>query len=432
MSFETIQKEMGEQTPSRTFYGWYIVAASFVILFFNAGARYAFGIMFKPIIQEFGWSRGSISLVLFLNMVIFALALMIVGRVYDRYGPRWVIVVSTLFISSGFVLTSFIHSIGQFFFSYGILAALGLAGTATPLLATLTSKWFDKLRGLALSLTVSGSSIGHFALVPFFSLLAITYGWRASYFYIGIIMLVNLPLALFVIKGDPHHLGLKPNGWNEEAGPGNLQESNSSVAGTNDLSLRQAMRTPSYWLFSITMFVCGGGDYFATTHLIPMATDMGISPQTAGNMLGLYGLMSLAGILVAGPAIDWIGNKTPMVFTFVLRALLCLMILKYKSVSALYVFALVFGFTYLITVPVAPMLTMKLYGTRHLGVLTGFINTIHFLGGGLWAYVAGVVFDKTGSYQAAFALYAAAGLLAAICSLCIAERRHKLPNEIAT
>lgn len=415
------------------FYGWYIVAASFVILFFNAGARYAFGVMFKPIIQEFGWSRASISLVFSLNMVVFAFALILVGKVYDRYGPKWVILVATLFISSGFALTSLIHSIGQFFFSFGILAALGLAGTASPLMATLTSKWFDKWRGLTISLALSGAPAGHFALIPFFSLLAVSYGWRASYLCIGIIMLlVNLPLAFWVIKGDPHHLGLKPYGWKEETGPGFLEEGRSSVAGSSDLNLRQAMHTPSYWLFAGLMFLCGSGDYFAVTHLIPMATDMGISPQIAGNMLGLYGLTSLAGILVAGPSADWIGNKTPLALTFLLRVFLFLMILKYKTVSSFYVFALVFGFTYLITAPLTPMLIGKLYGPTHLGVLTGFINTVHFLGGGLWVYIAGVVFDRTGSYQLAFILSAAGALAAAVCSLCITERRHEAKTQEET
>lgn len=419
---------MGEPNHQpRIFYGWYIVAASFTVLFFNTGARYAFGVMFKPIIAEFGWSRGSISLVFFLNMVVFSLALLVVGKLYDRYGPKWVIAVSTLFISGGFALTSFINSIGEFFFSYGVLAALGVAGTAGPLIAVVTSKWFDRWRGLAISLSMSGVSIGQFALIPFFSLLTISYGWRTSYLYIGIMMLlVNLPLALFVIKGDPHHLGLKPLGWDQEEGPKNPKAVRvSSAARTDDLGLIQAMRTPSYWLFSVSMFICGGGDYFATTHLIPMATDLGISPMTAGNMLGLYGLMSLAGILIAGPAADRIGNKMPIVITFLLRCLLYIMIMKYKTVSSLYVFALLFGFTHLITAPLMPMLIMKLYGGTHLGILTAFINTVHFLGGGLWAYGAGVVFDRTGDYQTAFFISAVAAVAAIICSACIAERRHK-------
>jgi len=407
----------------RLFYGWHIVAGAFIILFFNSGARYAFGVMFKPMIEEFGWSRGSVSLVFFVNMIVFALALLINGRLYDRYGPKWVIVVSTLFISSGFALTSTIQSIGQFFLSYGVLAAIGVAGTAVPLIATITSRWFEKRRGLAISLALSGNSLGHFALVPLFSLFILSFGWRALYLSIGIIMLiVNLPIAFLVIRGDPHHLGLKPLGEGEDRfGNRELQRNPFSPNDNQDFGLKQAMKTRSYWLFVVIMFICGGGDYFATTHLIPMATDYGVSSQTAGNMLGWYGLMSLAGILVAGPAADRFGNKAPIVLTFVLRFFLCLLALQYKTLHSLYLFALLFGFTHLITAPLTPMLIGKLYGVRSIGLLTGFVNTIHFLGGGFWAYLAGVIFDETGSYQLAFLLLAAMAAVAALCSLGIAE-----------
>ena len=418
------------RTP-RIFYGWYIVAASFIILFFSSGSRYAFGVMFKPIIQEFGWSRGSISLVFFLNMVVFSLAIMIAGKVYDRRGPRMVLTVSTLFVSAGFILTAFIHSIGEFFFSYGILAALGVAGTSVPTISTITSKWFEKRRGLALSLAVSGVSIGQFVLVPFFSLLTAGYGWRATYLYSGILMLViNLSITWFVVRGDPHQMGLNPLGSDVVTGPPALKVTHSSpLPAAKDFTLTQAMRTPSFWLMTAAMFVCGSGDYFATTHLIPMATDLGISSLTAGNMLGLYGLMSLAGILVAGPAADRIGSKIPIVFQFLLRVLLCLMVLQYKSVGSLYLFAIFFGFTHLITAPLIPMLMVKLYGSTHLGVIAGFVNTAHFLGGGVWAYGAGVVFDKTGDYQLAFAMSAAAAFVAAILGLLIRERRHVIQES---
>ncbi|MBM4278974.1 MAG: MFS transporter, partial [Deltaproteobacteria bacterium] len=406
---------------------WYIVAAAFIILFFNSGARYAFGVMFKPMIEEFGWSRGSVSLVFFVNMIVFALALLITGRLYDRYGPKWVIAVSTLFISVGFALTSTIQSIGQFFFSYGVLAAIGVAGTAVPLIATITSKWFEKRRGLAISLALSGNSLGHFALIPLFSLFTFSYGWRALYLSIGIIMLiVNLLIAFFVIRGDPHHLGLKPLGeGGDKVGDRELKGNPLSPKDNQDFGLKQAMRTRSYWFFVVTMFICGGGDYFATTHLIPLATDYGASSQTAGNMLGWYGLMSLAGILVAGPAADRFGNKAPIVLTFALRFFLYLLALQFKTVPSLYLFALLFGFTHLITAPLTPMLIGKLYGVRSIGVLTGFVNTVHFLGGGFWAYIAGVIFDETGSYQLAFLLLAAMAAVAVLCSLGIVERRHQ-------
>ncbi len=195
-----------KKQTGRIYYGWYIVLATFMILCFNAGARYAFGVMFKPIIKEFGWGRGEISLVFFVNMVIFGVSLLIVGKLYDRYGPKWVIIISTIFISAGFILTSFIHSIGQFFFSYGILAAFGIAGTAVPLMATLTSKWFDKWRGFAVSSQyreIQSDSL----LLSLYSVFALNYGWRSSYLIIGIIMLVvNILPTIFVIKETPDTL----------------------------------------------------------------------------------------------------------------------------------------------------------------------------------------------------------------------------------
>jgi len=410
----------------RIHYGWYIVAASFMILFFNAGARYAFGVMFKPIIKEFGWGRGEVSLVFFVNMVVFAISLLVVGKLYDRYGPKWVVIISTIFISTGFMLTSFIHSIGQFFFSYGILAAFGIAGTAVPLMATLTSKWFDKWRGFAVSLAISGNSIGQFALVPLFSFFALSYGWRASYLYIGIIMLViNILLAFLVIKGDPRHFGLKPFGFREtDEAAEDMKSPISSMGSSEDLGLKQAMGTSSFWLFTIVMFICGGGDYLATIHLIPLATDYGISPMTAGNMLGWYGLMSLAGILIAGPAADQIGTKIPIILTFILRVLLFVMLIRYKNELSFYAFALAFGFTHLITAPLTPILIGRLYGFTYLGILTGFINTVHFLGAGFWPYLAGVIFDRTGSYQLAFILSAIAASVAVLAMALVKERRH--------
>jgi len=382
--------------------------------------------MFKPIIKEFGWGRGDVSLVFFVNMVIFAVSLLIVGKLYDRYGPKWVVIISTIFISTGFMLTSFIHSIGQFFFSYGVLAAFGIAGTAVPLMATLTSKWFDKWRGFAVSLSVSGNSIGQFALVPLFSFFALNYGWRASYLYIGIIMLVvNILLAFFVIKGDPRHFGLKPYGFVEEKeGDDRRQPPVSSAGSSMDMGIKQAMRTSAFWFFAIVMFICGGGDYFATIHLIPLATDYGISPMTAGNMLALYGLMSLAGVLIAGPVADLMGSKIPIILTFVLRVLLFVMLIQYKNEVSFYVFAFAFGFTHLITAPLTPILIGRLYGFTYLGILTGFINTVHFLGAGFWPYLAGVIFDKTGSYQLAFILSAIMAFTAVIAMLLVKERRY--------
>jgi MFS family permease len=415
-----------EDSPGvRPFYGWYVLASSFGILFFVAGARFSFGVMFKPMIEEFGWDRGSISLVFFLNMAVFAISLVIAGRLYDRYGPKWVIVISTLFLSAGYLLVSFIDSLWQFFICYGVIAAFGLGGPSVTLMAAITSKWFEKWRGAAVSLALSGYCMGQFVLIPLCAVFVFRYGWRVSYFVIGLVMLVvNTILALWVIKGDPEDLGQKPFGHKnrEETGAGGLE--GPSHAASVDLTLREAMRTRSFWFFLMVMFICGSGDFLVTTHLIPFLTDQGLSGTMAGKMLAWSGLMSLVGILVAGPVSDAVGNKIPIALTFLLRFSLFLMILKYQNLVSFYVFSLIFGFTFLITAPLTPTLIGRLYGVSHLGLITGFITTIHHVGGGFWAYIGGVVFDETGSYQLVFILSAIMALVAVFCTLFIIERRH--------
>ena len=413
--------------PSRIFYGWYVLAASFFLLFFQSGARFSFGIIFKPLIAELGWNRASISSVFFLNMVFFALALGVAGKLYDRYGPRWVIFVSTVLLAGGYMCTALVRSLWQFYLFYGILTAVGAGGASVPLIASLVSKWFEKRRGMAISLTLSGTSLGQFVLVPIFNRFVLTYSWRISYLFIGLIILVlNTILALAVIKGDPVDLGFKPYGHKNANDAVDSNPSTVSAAHDPDLNLPQAMKTYSFWLFLLFMFICGSGDFLVATHLVLFVTDYGVSPTAAANMLALYGLMSLGGILVAGPISDLIGNKIPIAFTFVLRLLLFVLILKYRTPLSFYIFAAGFGFTWLVTAPLTTTLVGRLYGFAHVGIISGFITTVHHLGGGFWAYMGGLFFDKTGSYQIIFIFSAVLAVIATICTMAIKEKKHSL------
>ena len=190
------------------------------------------------------------------------------------------------------------------------------------------------------------------------------------------------------------------------------------------MGLRDAMRTSSFWLFVLFMFVCGSGDFLVTTHLIPMVTDYGIPAVTASNMLAWFGLLSLGGILAAGPASDLIGNKIPIALTFLLRVFAFLLIIAYQSMASFYVFALIFGFTFLVTAPLTPTLVGRLYGFSHVGVLSGFITTIHHLGGGFAAWGGGVLFDLTGSYQAVLIVSAVMAAVAVGSAMLLHEKRE--------
>jgi len=413
------------------FFGWYVLSACFIILFFQSGARYAFSVMFKPMLVDLGWNRTSLSGAYFLNMTFFALTMSIGGRLYDRYGPKWVILVSTLFMSAGYVGIAFIDSLWEFYICYGLLAAIGFGGASIPLVAALMSNWFEKRRGLAISLAISGNCIGQFLLVPVFTAIVSSYDWRVSYALIGLIMLaVNTVLCFTVIRGNPYDLGLKPYGSvrQELPRPDTIGEDPGSRP--QDLGLKEALRTHSFWLFLIAMSICGSGDFLVAVHLVAFLTDIGIPFKTAGNMLALLGLLSLGGILAAGPASDRIGSRWPIASTFVLRLMLYILILKYPNKVNFYIFALLFGFTFLITAPLTATLMGKLYGLSHVGLLSGFVTTVHHLAGGFWAYMGGMVFDRTGSYRLIFVISAAMCLIAATCSLLIKEKRHGVSGRI--
>ena len=395
-------------------YSYYILIASFIILFFNAGARFSIGVVFKPMIAEFGWSRSAISLAVFINMAVFALSLTVVGKFYDRYGPKWVILISTFFASAGCIFLSQIYSLGGFLIVYGIILAIGLGGTSATLVAALASKWFQRGRGLAISLALSGNCLGQFILIPLFNSLILDFNWRLLFFGLGVIMLgVNTLLSLFVLKNDP----ILPECRIERV---------KIAPSSQDLTLPQAMKTSSFWLFLVTMFICGSGDFLISTHLIPFVTDHHIPSSTASHMFGWFGLFSLAGILVTGPVSDRVGNKIPIALTFVLRALLFFLILQSQSVESLYIFALLFGFTFLVTAPLTTTLVARLYGLNHVGLISGFITTIHHLAGGFWAYLGGWIFDRTGSYRVAFFISLILAVVAVFSTLFIKEERYHL------
>ena len=420
----------------RVFYGWYVLAASFVILFLNTGGRSIIGLMVKPMANEFGWSRAAISSAVFLNMAVFSVATIVAGRLYDRYGPKWVIAGSTLLFSAGYALMATMDSMWQFLAYYGVLSAAGLGGITTSVFGSIIGNWFERRRGLAISLAFAGSCLGQFFLIPVFSDMILASGWRSPVTWIAILSLVvNLPLVFGVIRGNPDSFGLEPYGVRDRhdrrdprSGADSPVGPSRAAAAPAGLTLSEAMQTRSLWLFTSVMFVCGGADYLVTTHLVAMVTDYGISADSGANMLAWLGLLSLGGVLVAGPAADAIGNKIPIAATFGVRILLFALLFAFKGEVPFWIFSLGFGLTFAVTAPLTPTLLAALYGVTHLGFISGFITTAHMLGGGLWAYLGGVVFDSTGDYDLALLISAGLSALALVGTLFIREERH-LPGD---
>lgn len=407
-----------------------MLAASFVILFLNAGARLMIGVMVKPIIAEFGWSRGDVSAAVFVNLVVFSLAIVVAGRLYDRFGPRWTVLVSSILFGGGLLLMTGMSSLWQFILTYGVISAAGLGGLNSALLGALVAKWFERRRGTAVSVAIAGTSVGQFVLVPLFSDLLLAEGWRTTMWVVGVLsIVVGVALALAVLRGDPEALGRAPYGHEDAEAGAAAVTTRPRASEPRSLTLREAMGTGSFWLFTVAMFVCGAGDFLLTTHLVPMATDHGVPTATSVSMLAWFGLLSLGGVLLAGPLSDAVGDKVPIAAAFALRVVLFAVVVRYQNAASFWVLALGFGFTFLITAPLTTTLMGRMYGFASIGLLSGFITTVHHVGGGFWAYLGGVIYDGTGSYTVAMLVSAVASAVALACALFIREVRHVAPGD---
>jgi MFS family permease len=408
---------------------WLILAGAFAILFLVQGSRSIIGVAFKPIVEEFGWARGSFSLVLFAHMAIFALMLPIVGRYFDRYGAKWIIILSSLCLALGYLGITAAKSLWLFLLLYGLFAAIGFGGCSITLFGAVASKWFQRHRGMAVSLAMCGGPVGQFVMVPPATYVIHTYGWRWVFIALALlVVVVCVGVATTLMKTAAPQKADLSGGAGASPKPASGSVSPDDQTSTGDLNLGQAMRTPSFWFFTILMAVCGGGDYLVITHLVPMVTDAGISARTAGNMMAWFGLMGMAGLLITGPVSDRFGNKLPTVATFVLRLVLFVMILFVKNTATFYVFALIFGFTMLITAPITTTLLAKLYGLSSIGLISGVVTTIHHLSGGIWIWLGGAAFDRFGNYDAIFGLYAGSSAIAVLCGILIKEERHPVAN----
>ena len=174
-----------------------------------AGTLYSFGVFFKPLAAEFGWTRavtaGAYSTCLFLTGLLY----MVTGRLNDRFGPRVVITICALISGTGYFLMSRVNAVWQLYLFYGVIVAMGQSGGLIPIMSTI-ARWFVKRRGLMTGIVVAGVGVGIVVVPPVVTRLIDAYGWRTTYVVVSVIMLVVLLIAAQFLRRDPSQVGQLP------------------------------------------------------------------------------------------------------------------------------------------------------------------------------------------------------------------------------
>lgn len=368
------------------------------------GTLVSYGVFFNSLLTEFQWSRAVISGASSLAFFLSGLFAILVGRLSDKYGPKILMSSAALFFGIGLMLMSQVSEIWQLYLFYGILFGIGLSAIDVIALTT-TARWFSQSRGMMTGIVKVGTGAGQFS-VPFLaSILIAAYGWRQAYVIIGAAALLLLFMLAQILQRDPGDLRSSDSRQEKTGTPDQCFERDS-------LTARQALRTVQLWI------LCGANVLLVfclmtiLVHIVPHASDAGLSITQAAGVLSTIGAVSMAGRFTSGMAIDRIGSKSIMVICFFVLIASLLWLQIADELWMLYLFASVYGLAHGGFFTAISPIVVEVFGITAHGAIFGIVVFSGTVGGSVGPVLAGQIFDLTGSYELVFSMMTVMSIIA--------------------
>jgi predicted MFS family arabinose efflux permease len=383
----------------------WIIASAGLVFALVFGVRQSVALFIGPLNSATGLGIAAISLAFACAQLMWGITQPIAGAVADKYGTGRVVAAGAVLVMLGTVLTPHATSSWMLVLLVGVVAAGGggMAGLGV-LMSAVARVLPPEKRGLASGMVNAGGSLGQFVVAPLAALLTGVVGWVGALTALGLLSLAIVPLA-WVLRGTHPHPSL-----------GAAAEKSMRHA------VRDAWQDPSFVLLAAGFFVCGFHVAFIATHLPGVVAHCGLPPAVGAWALSLIGLFNVAGSFASGWAIGRWRMKSVLSLLYASRALVVLaFVCAPKTASTFMMFAVVLGCTYLSTVPPTVGLVGTLHGPRYVATLFGIVMLSHQLGGFLGAWLGGVVFQLTGSYDSLWYADCALALAAALVHLPIRE-----------
>jgi len=394
---------------SKFFYGWWMVFVITIVIFVGNAAPFA--IVLKQLMEQFHTGRGEVSLSQSITMLATGITIIFVGRMLHRYSPKKLILWGSVVGGVSSLLLSLTNSL-WFLYVFSLIAGLASGFSSAIAMFTLLSKWFIRKWGTALGITMAGASIGGIVIQPLVGIIAQNFGWRATYLFAGLLVLVlAVPLILFVLRDSPESMGLLPDGdkFEEIANPQTGIEPTPAVRNTKLISL---LKKPSLWLMGISFAIVYIGTSAVTTNEVSFITDMKVSETTAalarGITLGIGAISALAS--------GWLADKLISRYVTILFLFLTisgmLILIQADTMSKIWLFVAIYGLGNGVFGTLLPIVTRDIFGPADFSAIFGFAVVFLLAGGAIGVPLAGFMFDATGSYHSVFvittAIYAAA------------------------
>ncbi len=388
------------------------------MLFITSGTGVA--IFFKPILDEFGWDRPTLSLASSVAALVFAVVAPFMGRFIDRFGGRAMLFIAT----AAQILSSLVIGLASnlaFVYLGRILGIIGYLHPAT----VLVNRWFVKKRGWALGIVSIGFPMGILVLSPLSQLLVLSWGWRQTlFFWAGVTAILILPLVIF-LRNKPEDKGLLPDGQFAAEIP--LHKPEMSAPTETGVDLKQALGTRSFWFLFFAMFICGISCGLILTHTVIFGTDLGYSEIIAATFLSVQGGICILGVTLTGRISDRFARNKVLGATFIVRSFSFVVLVVAvaaggTSLWMLYLGMALFGFGSFTTAPLSNGLAADLFGNRRMGTIIGLLSGAHMVGSAIGTFAGGLTYQLTGSYLIIFAVQAAVEILAAVFAFLIKKQ----------
>lgn len=408
--------------PKRLHYGWILVIAASGIAFTNAANLYSFGLFLKPLAEEFNTGRAVISGARSLGGLLGGVLGIGIGNLTDKYGPRILLTVSGTLTGTGLLLLSQTNSVWQIYILYGIVISIGTACYGVPMYSTIP-RWFTRRRETALGIVESCLGVGGVVLVPLSQWLIVNHGWRTASLAIGLLILtIFIPLAQF-LKHSPQRIGLKPYGESESP-----DRKRPPASAGSSVTFTQAIKTDKFWLLAAILFCFHYSLAAVETHIVPYATDIGISSAMSATILSLVAAGGIGGKLSIGLISDKMETRFVLGIYLAMLGLSLIGLLFARQILALYAFAILFGIGYGGALTYLPGLTSHLFGLQQLSMIYASALLFGTVGRATGPVMSGRLFDINGNYYSAFLILAVLGALSFVLAMILLRRKSEKTN----
>ncbi|MCP4358049.1 MAG: MFS transporter [Chloroflexi bacterium] len=389
------------------FYGWIIVAVCGFVLLITFGIRLSFAVFFVVLLDKFGWARADTSLIFSVSMIVFMLASTLAGIALDKWGVRRVFSVGAGLLAIGLLLSSRIHTLTQLTFTYGVIAGLGITILGLGPQASVIARWFVRRRGLAIGMTFAGTGLGTLLLTPGTAVLISQIGWRHAYIALALLTLLMIPFILLFLRLSPNLMGLFPDGERPSATYPRHINSSTQTGWT----MPQIVRSPAFWLLILAGLGAIGPLRMLTVHQLATMADSGVDRILAASIVGLTGAVTAVAFIFWGSLSDRIGRRQAYTLgsLCLLAAILILGSLQAASGTIwLLAYALMLGLGEGSRASLVTAVASDLFPGPALGTVNGAVGSAFGAGAALFPWLAGRLFDQSGSYNQAFQIGALA------------------------